>query len=70
MNSIGAPVTSQSKTNKTLNFPRTYSTRENGRLKYQETVVEGLEPDATLVADPRWRSRIQTLPLGPGPAFG
>lgn len=27
--------------------------------------VEGLEPDATLVTDPRWQSRIRREPLGP-----
>ena len=36
------------------------------RLEEFGAVVEGLEPDATLVADPRWRSQIRTLPLGPG----
>ena len=28
--------------------------------------VEGLEPDASLLLDPRWRSKIQVGPLGPG----
>ena len=31
--------------------------------------VDGLEPDASLVQDPRWRGRIRTLGLGPGLSF-
>jgi SAM-dependent methyltransferase len=36
------------------------------RLERFGATVEGLEPDAGLVRDPRWRSRIRTSPLGPG----
>jgi SAM-dependent methyltransferase len=36
------------------------------RLERFGADVEGLEPDAGLLQDPRWRSRIRNAPIGPG----